>query len=316
MFLISAVSENLTHSRREARIALYMLSDLSTHKKGEMFILLATLLWALFPSITALSLVSVPPMLLAGLSMLAACILFALILTVRREWTTLREGRAMKDILIGTGLNGILFYGIIFFAMKHTTAGNAVIVFQMEVLFAFLILSFLIKHEPFYFRHFIGALLMIFGAVIILLPHADGIWKSGDALILLATAIAPIGNFFQQRARQEVSSEHVLLIRSLLAGLFFIILSLYIGDLPSMETIWKALPIIFVNGFLLLGLTKIFWFEGFIRIPITKANSLATVGPFFGLIFAYLILGDIPDIVQIIAVVPIGLGMLILMRRE
>jgi len=293
-----------------------MLSSLSEQRKGELFVLLSALIWSLFPALTVFIVSTVPPILTAGLSMLISCILFSVVLTVRREWKGVREGKAMKDILIGTCINGIVFHGLVFYALSRTTAGNAIIVFEMEVLFAFLILSLVIKHEPFSFNHFIGAMFMVVGAFIILNPQASGVWNTGDTLILLATAIAPIGNLFQQKARRQVSAEHLLLVRSFLAGLFLVSLSFLVEEIPSTQAMFGMMPIIFLNGILVFGISKILWVESFIRIPITKANSIAAIAPFFGLIFAYFILSEVPTSSQLISIVPITLGVLMLMRRR
>lgn len=299
-----------------ARLSPAMISDLSVQRKGELYVLASCIIWAIFPAMTVFLIATVPPIALAGLTMLSSCVLFAIILTVRNGWSSVWKGTALKYILAGTVINGIGYHGLVFFAMSHTTAGNATIILQMEVFFAFIILSLLMKHEKFQLNHFLGAVLMVLGAFIILGKQTSGTLQSGDLIIVLATALAPFGNYFQQRARKEVSAQHILMIRSLLAGSFLLVLSRLLGESFSVEDAWGVAPMIFLNGFLVMGIAKIFWIEGFIRIPITKANSIAAIVPFFGLIFAYLILGEVPTQWQLLSIVPIVAGVLLLMRKD
>ena len=66
---------------------------------------------------------------------------------------------------------------------------------------------------------------MLIGAVIILFPKSGLSFHAGDWIILVASAFPPLGNYFQQKLRKEVSSETILFVRSCLSFPFFFLLA-------------------------------------------------------------------------------------------
>ena len=63
-----------------------------------------------------------------------------------------------------------------------------------------------------------------------------------------------------------------------------------------------------------MGFSKVIWIESIHRIRISKTISLSSVSPSFTLFFAFLILGDIPTVWQLIGIVPMLLGVYVLTR--
>ena len=153
---------------------------------------------------------------------------------------------------------------------------------------------------------------MLLSAVIILLPNFTEFHK-GDFLILLAVMIPPLGNLFQKKAREKIGSEGILLFRSLVAVPVLFFLATLFGSLsaPSTMNVWL---ILLANGVLYFGLSKIFWVEGIHRISITKSSALNSVAPALTLLFAFLLLGNIPTLVQLAAIPPAILGVYFLTR--
>jgi drug/metabolite transporter (DMT)-like permease len=107
-----------------------------------------------------------------------------------------------------------------------------------------------------------------------------------------------------------------MLIRSAVSGIFFLVLACALEPLPSGTTILGSLPLLFLNGFFLMGLSKILWIEAIHRVPIAKAISLSAVSPLFTLGFAYSLLGEVPTAFQIAGVIPMIAGVCLLMRQE
>lgn len=281
---------------------------------GELCIYGEAILWSLFPVITILSLSTLTPILSAGLSTLTSSLFFASILTLKGRWHEIAIRSAWKPIFLTTLFIGIIFYALFFLGLRSTTAGNASIMALMEVFFSFLILACVWKKEPFDVVHIFGALAMAIGALLILSPKAAG-WHRGDLLIMAATAFAPVGNHYTQQARKIVSAEMILFLRSLISGLFLIILALMIETPPSTKALTDSAGFIAINGTMLLGLSKILWIEGAHRLPITKAISLSSIAPLFTLIFAYFLLGERITLLQIGSLLPIFLGVHLLTKQ-
>lgn len=263
-------------------------------------------LWALFPIFVILTVSKVPTLFAAGISTLLAAIFFAVMITIQKQWHEIKIKKALKDILIMTVLIGIIFYILLFIGIGQTSAGNAGIILLMEVFFTMIILG-LWKKEKQSVKSVGGGILMVVGAILVLLKGGFELNK-GDIIILLATAIPPIGNYYSQKARKLVSSNMILFIRSVIAGIFIIAIAFIVETQPNLIDLQNSFLNLFITGFLILGLSKILWIEAIHRISITKAITLASFAPAFTLIFAYFILGDVPTIWQITGFIPMIVG--------
>ncbi len=278
------------------------------HKEiqGEIFIFLDNSIWALFPIFVILTVSKISSIFAAAISTLFAALFFAILVTYKKQWHEIKVKKALKDILIMTVLIGILFYILLFIAVEQTTAGNASIILLMEVFFTMVILG-LWKKEKQTIKSVGGGFLMVIGAFFVMFKGGF-VLNQGDILILLATILPPIGNYYSQRARKLVGSNIIMFVRSMVAGLFMLGLAFIVEQTPSLIDIKDSLLNLFITGFVILGLSKIFWIEAIHRISITKAITLTAYAPAFTLIFAYFILGDIPTIWQILGFIPMVVG--------
>lgn len=279
-------------------------------QKGELYLLSEILLWSLFPVISILTFTGNSPLESAALSTIIAAIFFAIVVTFKKGWHQLKIRSAWKPILASSLIIGVIFYGLVFTGMEFTTAGNTSIIFLMEIFFAMLILGLWGK-ERITRTDLIGGCLMFFGAVIVLYQGTINI-NRGDFIILIATAVPPVGNYFAQQARKLVSSEFMLFIRSFISGIFLLVLSLLIDQEFNFSLLESSLPLLLINGILILGLSKIFWTEAIHRISITKAMSLNALVPAFTMTFAYFFLEETPTVWQLLGFLPIFLGVQLL----
>ncbi|MBU0668242.1 DMT family transporter, partial [Patescibacteria group bacterium] len=278
--------------------------------QGELYIYAESLLWSLFPIFSIIAFASLPPLYTGAISTLIATGFFAFIMTIKKKWHELTIKSAWKDILLATLIVGILFYSLIFIGLQKTTAGSAGIILLMEVFFSMFILRIWNK-EHLAKSNVYGSILMVIGAIIILFPGRINL-NEGDAIILLATAIPPVGNYFAQQARAKVSSHTIMFVRSALSGIFILLLAMIFEPAPSSANLTTSFIFLLVNGLLLMGLSKVFWLESIHRIPITKALALHSISPAFTLTFAFFILGEIPTIWQILGLLPMILGVMFL----
>jgi drug/metabolite transporter (DMT)-like permease len=286
----------------------------SKERAGECFIVAETLLWSLFPVITILTYGTITPLYTAAISTFIAALFFAAVLTAKRQWHHLLRRQAWWSILLTSLIIGVLFYAFIFTGLRYTTAGNASILSLMEVFFSFVILGVLLRHEPILPSHFFGGMLMVIGAGLILLPDVTG-WQQGNVLIVIATFFAPWGNKYAQQARRMVSAETIMFCRSVIGGIFLLLLAWLFEVSPSWEALHVSAGFLLVNGVLLLGLSKIFWLEGIARLPITKAISLGSLAPASTLLIAYLVLHENVTAMQVLGFLPIAFGVYLLMKK-
>lgn len=275
-----------------------------------MAIFSSAILWGLFPVITILSYHSVSPLISLTASTFLSAIFFVSIIALKKKWGEIRDKQALKDIFWTTFFIAILFYILFFFGLKYTSAGNASIIALAETLFSYLFFN-IWKKENISKEHIIGSVLMLGGALIVLSPNFTR-FQEGDLLILLASMVAPFGNFFQRRARQRVSSETIMFVRSLIAAPAILIFAFLFGERTNVSNLADSMIFLMINGFILFGLTKILWIEGIHRISVTKSNALSAISPLFTLIFAWLILKQIPTSWQLLSLLPMAAGVILL----
>ncbi|NTV40677.1 MAG: DMT family transporter [Candidatus Moranbacteria bacterium] len=269
-----------------------------------------SLLWGFFPIMTVLALKNMPTLLTLAWSTLFGAFFFALIITFKKGWQQIKNPNALKDILLSTFLLGVLYYLLFFFGLRYTSPGNASLIALTETFFSFCFFN-LWRKEFVTSKHIFGAILMFAGSVIVLYPNIHG-FRLGDILILSAGIVAPLGNFFQRRARKSVNSETILFVRSLLSAIVIFILAYFTKTDFSSVDLKKVFVFLVINGFFLLGLSKFLWIEGIYRIGVMKANALNGLAPLVTLLFAWILLKNIPTPFQLLAFVPMFFGILLL----
>lgn len=153
------------------------------------------------------------------------------------------------------------------------------------------------------------------GAVAILFPK-DLEFNKGDILILFAAMIAPVANYYQKRARRYYKADLILSVRYIASFPILFILAFTLEAVPLYENFIKALPYLLLSGLVVMGLAKILWIEAIYNISITKAAALGALVPVFTIFFAFLILNEIPNPLELFSIIPIVLGGYLITRKE
>jgi drug/metabolite transporter (DMT)-like permease len=286
----------------------------SKEREGELFNLGGSLLWGFFPIITIISYNSLSPVTSLAFSTLFGAIFFAIVLSIKKKWHEVTNLSALRDILFATFILGICYYLLYFFALRYTSAGNASIIALAEVFFSYLFFN-LWKKDNLPLFHLAGAFLMMVGAIIVLYPNIHQ-FHIGDLLVLAAAIIAPFGNFFARRARKVVSSESILFTRSTIGAIAIFLLGISLKINFSAIDIKNSLFFLIINGFLIFGLSKIFWIESIHRISVVKANAIGCISPLLTLIFAWVILKNVPTVWQLFAIIPMFFGIILLGKNK
>ncbi|MEI8270559.1 MAG: DMT family transporter [bacterium] len=196
----------------------------------------------------------------------------------------------LVSIIVIACFIGVIFYGLFFYGLTKTVSANGAIVALFEVATSYLFFQ-IIRKEYIPKKHIYGIIFATLGALLIFLPKF-GHFYSGDIFIILATLFPPLGNWYQQKARNIASGETILFMRHILTLPFLCVLAFYFGTSPFIQlqgsTIWWLL----LNGIFIFGLSKILWVEGIHRMTVTKALAIHSTYPFFTIIFAWLLVGD------------------------
>ena len=268
------------------------------------------LIWSLFPIVTILSYGKLPSLIAFAWTTALSAVFFAIIISFRGKWHEIKNLNLWKYVAMVALFIGVLFYGFYFVGLSKTSAGNASIVAQMEVFTSFLFFN-IWKKEKISLNYILGGLLMVLGVFIVLYPKFSGV-ALGDLLVLCATFFAPVGNFFQKKARKEASSETVMFLRTLISAPIIFLIAFMLGIYGDANLIKISFPFLLLNGFLILGMSKMLWVEGIHRISVTKAIALSSIAPLATLLLSWIFLHQPPTIWQLASLVPIIFGVMLL----
>lgn len=285
----------------------------SEERKGEIYMILVSVLEALFPIFSLFSIVLVGAIYSYLFSIIIAGIIFSTLVIYKKTFYEIKNPEARKDLLLTAFFINTLFV-LVFLGLQYTTAGNMAVIIFLQVLFAYLYFN-VIGKEALSKMHTIGAVIMGIGAIDILLPESMELNK-GDLIILLASALAPFANLYQKRARKFASAYSILAFRNVIAIPFIFIIAYMSETMPSIDNIVLASPYLLGIGVLVLGVSKVLYIEALHRIAITKISALLALIPLFTIVFAYLILDEVPSFRQLLGIIPIIIGGYLITKPE
>ncbi len=278
---------------------------MTKEREGEILMVGLSILESWFPIFSIVAMSYIGALHTYTYSLLIALVFFIMIMCKRDRFKDLKNKAAYKDLLLTSFWITSLF-ALVFIGMRYTTAGNMAVIIFLQLLFSYLYFN-LFGKEKMHTLHLWGAFIMGSGALIIHIPD-ELTFNKGDLLILVAAAIAPIANLYQKRAREFCSSETILGFRTFV-GLPFIALMAWAFE-PAVEynAFVSALPSLLFIGILIYVVSKIMWIEALHRTSITKLSAMLGLVPMMTLIFAYFYLNEVPELRQVLGIVPILVG--------
>jgi len=278
---------------------------MTKEREGEFLMLGLAFIESWFPILSIISMAYIGALHTYTYSLVIALFFFIILMAKRDRFKELKNKEAYKDLLL-TSFWITLLFTLVFIGMQYTTAGNMAVIIFLQLLFSYLYFNVLGK-EKMDRLHLIGAIIMGVGALIILVPD-DLTFNKGDLLILIAAAIAPVANLYQKRARNYCSSETILGFRTVVGLPFIAVLAYYFEPATTYENFILALPSLLVIGILVYVVSKIMWIESLHRISITKVSAMMGMVPMMTLFFAYLYLDEIPQLRQVVGIIPVLVG--------
>jgi len=278
---------------------------MTKEREGELLMLGLALLESWFPILSIVSMSYIGALHTYAFSLVIALVFFIGIMAKRNRFVELKNKEAYKDLFLTSFWITTLFT-LVFIGMRYTTAGNMAVIIFLQLLFAYLYFNVFGK-EKMDTLHLVGALIMGVGALIILIPD-EMTFNKGDLLILAGAITAPFANLYQKRARTFCSSETILGFRTVVGLPFIALLAWAYEPTIQYENFIHALPYLLFIGIVIYVISKIMWIEALHRISITKVSAMMGLVPMMTLLFAYLYLHEIPQLRQILGIIPILVG--------
>lgn len=293
-------------------------SDITINKKqeniGVIYAILAALLWGLFPVLVNHGVQTIPPLTFAALSVLIAALgafIYALLQGKLKEF---KNKNSYFPLLMITVCIVIIPYTLFFIGAKMTSGVNTSMLLLAEIIFTLIVTPLIGEKNTSY--KILGAGGVFLGALFIMYNGTFSL-NFGDILIILSTVTYPIGNFYAKKALNLVSPTMILLVRSLFGGLFLLGLALiFEKEITISNVLVNHWVLILFNGLVLLGLSKIIWYECLKRLDISKAISITMTYPLFSLITLIIFFGEKISTYQWIGIIIMMVGVYYSIRRR
>ncbi len=280
---------------------------------GAILALSSAALWGIFPVVVNRGTQSISPLLFAAITtLLAAC--GALVYAVATgKLYELKNKKSYVSLVMVTLCIVVIPYILFFIGSSKTSGINSSLLLLSEVIFTLLFTPLI--GEKTTVAKLVGAFGVLIGAAFILYNGTVHV-NIGDMLIIVSTATYPIGNFYAKKALRVVSPAIILLVRFFLGGCIILAVALAVGPASNITSViaeqWK---LIVLTGFLLLGLSKVLWYEGLKRLDISKAISLVMTFPLFSLIVLIAFFDEVPSIFQWVGIAIMAVGVYCSIRR-
>ncbi len=214
------------------------------------------------------------------------------------------------NILIGTVVAPILLYT----ALETTMVTNLVLLTRIEAV-GYSILGVFLFKDPISKSTWIGLAIITVGTIILAL--VQGQFMKGDGLGLLAGILFAVGSALGRSIVKQISIPAFVFIRNLVGGIVFFCLAIILygpdhfahafsADLWLAMTVYAALVVV---------LGQMSWFRAVAALSSGVVSTWSTLTPVLGILFAYLIVHEIPDMSQWVAALIIIGGLVITQLR-
>ncbi len=226
----------------------------------------------------------------------------------RRLWPQLKRLDARTslllagNILIGTVVAPILLY----IALETTMVTNLVLLTRIEAVVYSILGVFLFK-DPIAKSNWVGLAFITVGTLT--LAFVQGQFMKGDGLGLLAGILFAVGSALGRSIVKQISIPAFVFIRNLVGGIVFFCLAIILYGPDHFAHAFSAdlWLVMTVYGALVVVLGQMTWFRAVGALSSGVVSAWSTLTPVLGVLFAYLIVHEIPDMSQwITALIIIG----------
>lgn len=292
------------------------LSQHRYERIGEWYLLAGVPLFGLFPIVANYASKLLPPMFFAGVSNIVTGAALLLPLVFAKAPFAKLNGKILAYIFGNTVFNIIIPFILIYSAAQYTSGISTALLLQTELLTSMLICG-LFFGEKLDRNVLIGGITILLGTTAVLFNGSFSLnWA--EMVLLFTPIFYPFGNQCGKFALEHVSPLVVLFMRSVIGGIFLMMLSVIFENTAGVtgQLLSSHLWLILGNGVFLYGLSKLLWFSGLQRIKITKATAFIISNPGFSLIYAYWLLHEIPSGYQILGLLLVVAGLLVLTKQQ
>jgi len=234
----------------------------------------------------------------------------------------LKSRRELRYMVALTAFGGIAAPILLLYGLQGTSASDASILTNGEVLFTIVLSSLFFGERPKGMLGMAAVGIVIAGLFMATtnMEVSDTIlqFNAGNILILASMLMWAIDNNISRRLTtfSDISPAKIAMLKSLFGGLVLLAVVVAAGKLGALSglevNLWLIITGLAVSGF---GAALLFFLQGIKHIGTIKTMSVFSTTPVFGIAIAAIALGESITVFQVVATGLIIAGILILSRR-
>lgn len=240
----------------------------------------------------------------------AGALLWAGMIAMGKTWPGERRD-IMTGILLGV-LNNSAYLGLFFIAMQWITAGMAALIAALTPL-ATVFLAQPLLGEKITKRALVGVALGLAGAAFVLRDRIGaGVDDATGVMLGFVAMLCLTAGTILYRKRGSHSDPFVMVtIQTIASGIVLLPFSLALEDWGSIQLNMTFFAVIAYLSIVVSVVALLIWFR-MIRIAgASRASAFHFLNPGFGMLFAYLILGEPVTMIDLAGLVPIVAGIIL-----
>lgn len=243
------------------------------------------------------------------------CALLMLIVIYYRQWNApnLKQISWQNWLSMGAAaiLSGALAPSLIFMALDLTMVTNVVLIGRIEPPLALVLSIFLLK-ERVDIWSIIGAIVSLSG--IVMTVFLQTLWENmmspsvfitvgrGEIMTAVAAVALAVATIISKSRLTQIPLGIFSIFRTVLATIVYFIVVLYLYGINHFMDVgspflWQWM---LIYGGVIVVLGQLFWFNGLKNSSASEVSLASSFNPIAGILFAYLILGEIPTAAQYI----------------
>jgi len=233
----------------------------------------------------------ISPVLLVFFGTLIGVLYFTPWITKNHKWGELfaRETWA-RFLFIGT-FGTALPFTISLIALHYTTAGNAAILQQSELLYSLLFAAIFLKEFPSK-AQLAGSALIVLGVLIILVKEKYSVRWTGDLLIIGSTWMLQAGSTVAKKLPKQLDYRVIGMARNLFALPTLIILLpvlFYVQGNFTLQPTVRLFAVLGYTGILKYGLAMVVWYKAIRALDLSKVTAIYLSYPVLSLLISVLL---------------------------
>jgi len=220
--------------------------------------------------------------------------------------------RRKKMMLFASSLTAIIYPALIFTALEFTSVTNVVLLSRFEVIIFILLSLFLYKVQLNVYQH-IGYIMIGVAVIGLTLVNDNFMFSKGDILIFTASGFFAINSVLNKELLKLTSLPTFLFTRNFCSAIVFFLVGMYLFGWHHFQHAFKGSlwSIMLFYALIIIVLGQYLWFRYKAKVDFSAIAWLLIINPFLAIFFAWIILGEQPDLYEIIAIAVIFLGLVI-----